>query len=164
MTVGNDIYPSFIDGELRTERERRANLEARGVSVVSQSGGLVTLLLGVAAFTNDSSALPSFGIGALVAGLILFLGAGLCGILVNFWPIYPAHPVADAATMKQMATTKRFADESEARTVISHINIGTIASLRRGNDKKIRFVAIAQMFQVLAVIVVSVAVVIAITR
>jgi hypothetical protein len=133
---------------------------------VSQSGGLVTLLLGVAAFANrtDSSALPPFGVVALIVGLILFLGSGVCGILVNFWPIYPAHPVADAATMKQMATIKRLDTESDARSVISHINVGTLAGLRKGNDKKIRFVTIAHIFQVLALVVLSVAIVVAITR
>jgi hypothetical protein len=157
---GDAIYAAFIEGELRTERERRTALEARGVAVVTQSGGLVTLLTGIGALTKGatSAPIPLTAIIAVVCALVLFFGAALCGILVNFWPMYPPHTVAGTATMTQMRTTKRDQSDEEARSVVAHLHIGTVDSLRKGNDIKVHWVAGAQFCQILALVAVSVAV------
>lgn len=163
---GEEVYTAFIESELRTERERRATLEARGMSVVAQSGGLVTLLTGVGAVAHGaaSAPLPTAAVVGVILALVFFFGAALSGILVNFWPIYPPHAVADASTMTQMRMTKRDHSEEEARSVVAHIHIGTVESLRKGNDLKIQWVAAAQFCQILALIAVSVAVYFVVTQ
>ena len=45
--VSNDqvaVHQSFIDAEVKAERDRRAALDARGQALVTSSGVLVTLL------------------------------------------------------------------------------------------------------------------------
>lgn len=161
-----EVYFAFIEGELKAERERRAALEARGVSVVTQSGALVTLLTGVGAVVHgaSSSALPTLAVRALVAALVFFFLAALGGILVNFWPLYPGQNVADNATMTQMRTTKRRDTDEVARSTVAHLYIGTLMNVRKGNNRKLEFVAAAQFFQILALVAVSIAVYFVITH
>ncbi|WP_327006041.1 hypothetical protein OHA72_01335 [Dactylosporangium sp. NBC_01737] len=157
---GDQIYAVFIEGELKGERERRTTLEARGVSVVTQSGALVTLLAGVGALVKGitSTAPPSAVIVAVICALVFFFSAALCGTLISFGPIFPPHTLADAATMTQMRTTRRDHSEEEARSVVAHLHIGTLDSLRKGNDIKVRWVVAAQFCQILALVAVSAAV------
>ncbi|GAA1794389.1 hypothetical protein GCM10009682_15210 [Luedemannella flava] len=164
--TGEEVYSAFIDGELKTERERRATLEARGVSVVAQSGGLVTLLTGIGALAKGAGvgALPTVAFGAVIVALVFFLGAAVFGILVNIPHLYPPHPVADAATMTEMRTSKRDHTDAEARSVIAHLHIGTVDKLRKGNDLKVQWISAAQFAQVLAVVALSVAVWVIITH
>lgn len=162
----NEVYTAFIEGELKTERERRTTLDGRGAAVVTQSGGLVTLMTGVAAFVKGTApqALPPFAAMALILALVFFVGAAVCGILVTFAHAYPPHSVADEATMQRMRNEKRDHSDEEARTVVSYLHEGTVASLRKGNDRKVNFLTWAQGFQILALLTVSMAVFVQIVR
>lgn len=157
---GDEVYTAFIEGELRIERERRTALEARGTGVVAQSGGLVTLLAGVGALAKGvtSVAPPRVAIVAVVFALVFFFGAALCGSLVNFWPLYPPYKVADGATMTEMRTNKRDHTDEEARSVVAYIHVGTLESLRKINDRKVKWVGAAQLCEIFALLAVSVAV------
>lgn len=154
------IYLDFVEDSLRAERDRRATLEARGVSIVAQAGGLVTLLAGVGTLFigNRGSALTLAAILPLMLALIFFVLAVIFGILVSFSPLYPRHPVADKETMTKMRTSKRDDTDDDARSAVAHIHIQTIEALRKGNRRRIWWIVAAQVCQVLAVVSLSVAV------
>ena len=162
---GEEVYATFTEGELKAERGRRASLDGRGAAVVTQSGGLLALMTGVAAFVKRAvpEALPPLAVMALILALVFFVGAAACGILVNFPQIYP-YDVADEATMTKMRIDKRDHSAEEARSVVSHVHIKTVVSLREGNNRKANFVTAAQVFQILALVTVSIAVFVEIVR
>jgi len=154
MTDFSSVYPDFIEGELKTERERRANLESRGGTVVTQSGALSTLLIAAAAFVRGSGAahLSNYATVMVVISTLLFLGAGVLGILVTFPYLYRGQPVADDATMEKMLTVRRADPEADARTVVATVHKGTLSAMRAGNHRKALLLSLAQISQIVGLL------------
>jgi hypothetical protein len=150
VTDYSSVYPEFIESELKTERERRANLESRGGSVVTQSGTLSTLLIAAAAFVrgNQTAHLPNYAVIMVVISTLFFLGAGVLGILMTFPYLYKGQPVADEATMEKMLTVRRADPDADARTVVATVHKGTLSSMRTGNRRKALFLSWAQICQI----------------
>jgi hypothetical protein len=85
------VYAAFIKDNLQHERDRQSSLQQRGMTVVTTSGALLTLLLGLASFTtpSTSSGAPSiFHLSGtarsfLTVPLILFALAAIAGVASN---------------------------------------------------------------------------------
>jgi hypothetical protein len=52
LPTAGDAYTALIIEQLAEERSRKTSLEQRGISVITSSGALVTLLFGLAALTT----------------------------------------------------------------------------------------------------------------
>lgn len=93
-TAGPD-YGELIREQLAEERVRKASLEQRGVTVITTSGVLVSLLFGLAAVVTESKTfqVPDAARYLLVLALVLFVGAAASGIVLNSPRKYvEAHP------------------------------------------------------------------------
>lgn len=145
------IYVAFIDGELKAERERRAALDARGLSVVTSSGSLVALLAAIGAFASGSGKfeLPSGARLLLMAMLAAFASAAALGILVNQSRPYD---VALTETLDKMVTDRWGDDRVDSRNNVARLNIRTIHTLRNGNDRKARLLSYALLAQLVALV------------
>jgi hypothetical protein len=125
-------FVAFIQRELESERERRKSLDARGVSVVTTSGSLTTLLAAVGAFVSGRSGfrLPAGAVGPLTLTLLAFAFAAVCGIVVTAlrW-----HDVAAPDQLNIMLGEKWPTDEIDARNYVAQLDVRTIESLRTGN-------------------------------
>jgi O-antigen/teichoic acid export membrane protein len=78
-------YFETIKDQLSEERATKASLEQRGVTIVTTSGVLATLLFGFGAFVYGQKTLPigPEGTGFLISALVLFVIAGAFGLLAT---------------------------------------------------------------------------------
>jgi hypothetical protein len=145
-----ETYSTFIKDQLDAEYDRRASLDARGIAVITTSGVLATLVIGAASFSLGKDYVPStLGRGLVVAGLILFCGAALFGLIASALRSYD---VAKRARLEDMTSNAHWADsEEEARRNTAASNTATIKSLREGNDQKATRLVIGLSLQLLAV-------------
>ncbi len=72
MATGGDVFATFIDGEVKAERERRIALDSRGAGVLTTSGTLVTLVFAVGVVVTGAT-----GYSPSVATTLLLI-LGLC--------------------------------------------------------------------------------------
>jgi hypothetical protein len=149
------VYCAFIEAELGTERERRSNLDSRGVTLVTTSSSLVTLLAAVGAFVlrSDKFALPSAAKVPLLVALCAFAIAAACGIMATW---LHKSTVADVADLRAMRTSRWKDDPIDSRNAVAFINIKTIESLRNKNDRKARWLISGQLAQLSALIALAV--------
>src|SRR5688500_4320382 len=86
MTDQGETYAQFIESELKAERDRRTSYDARGQALITTSGALVTLLVGVAAIVrvNVISQLPMAVSVVVAAAILLLIAASGCGIVVGW--------------------------------------------------------------------------------
>lgn len=158
MTAGGSdppaglAYGELIAEQLVEERSRKESLEARGLSVITSSGVLVTLVLGLSALGTEAGtlALPQLARTLLIAAGASFVLAAVCGIAVNF-PM-PYREVSIAALRR--LTEARWWDNkvSPARRRTAEARIEVLAAARETNAWKVRFLLAGLIFEVLAVI------------
>lgn len=80
-------YSAFVAAQLAEERTTKTSLESRGITVITTSGGLVTLLFGLVALATKEAqtyTLPALSTQLLVAAAIALTAAGVLGLLTNF--------------------------------------------------------------------------------
>jgi len=132
---GGERYASFVDQELKAERDRRETLDSRGQAIVTTSGALVALLGAVGAFVIDRSGfvLPTDAHYPLLATLGFFVVASFLGILGTFNFKYE---VADRDTLAELAQAHLTDSDQLALTSTVGTNVTTIVTLRRGNNIK----------------------------
>jgi hypothetical protein len=147
-------YSAFIDAQLQTERRRRETLDARGLAVVTTSGGLVTGLTAITAFVGSGRTyvMPSRAVLPLTLALVTLTFAAGLGIITNR---AIAQEVVSTNTLIRIRTTHWTDDETDARNFIAAANIKMIESLRRGSNTKAKWLRGALSAQVLALLFLS---------
>jgi hypothetical protein len=154
---GSTVYLAFISSLLASEESRKASLEARGIAVVTTSGALVSLLLGlVAAITGSKTfVIPASAYTPLFSGGVLFGIAAALGILTNVPFLYKSVKLASL----RVATTDLWTDTPEdAELMVASTQIGLYASARASNSLKAIFVLIALVVEVAALIPIIIAI------
>jgi hypothetical protein len=145
------VYAAFIEAELRHENERRVSLDGRGVGLITTSSSLVTLLAAVGAFVirGDKFLLPHSAAVPLLVALSAFSTAAFCGIAATWLQNYSVAAVGDMAAMRG----DHWGDDPiDSRSVVSHINLQTIDSLRTMNQRKVGWVKAGQAAQLVALL------------
>jgi hypothetical protein len=145
------VYSTFVETELKVERDRRSSMESRGQSLITTSSTLVTLLAAVAAFVirGDNFVLPYSARVVLLVVLLAFAAAAAAGIMANW--LHP-YVLADVLALKRMRTDQWADDAVDARSVVMNLNIVTIESLRDGNQRRVPWLIAGQVCQVLALV------------
>jgi fumarate reductase subunit C len=86
MSAGTQ-YSAFIAAQLTEERSTKTSLESRGITVITTSGALVTLLFGLVALATKQAAtytLPDVATYLLVVAALLMTLAAVFGLLTNW--------------------------------------------------------------------------------
>jgi hypothetical protein len=153
--AAQSTWAPFIEAELKAERERRATLDTRAVAVVTTSGTLVTLVFAIGGLTLGSRNIPVEGGGLsgwsvwpAVAALIMFTFAAT---LALYGGRNVPYEVADKTALAKMTTTHWAMNEDDARQVVLYYNVGTIDTLREGNNHKARMLILALAAQLVAI-------------
>lgn len=123
-----EAYGQFIKDELAAQDVRKASFEQRSIAVITTSGTLATLLLGLAALATKASStfvVPSDARPWVTAALFGFFVSALAALTVNLPLSYEAATVEemrsrlrddppwnDAAAMKDIGFTRLKAIES----------------------------------------------------
>lgn len=156
MVNAGVVFADFVEKELNAERQRRASLDARGVSVLTTSGTLVTLLLALGALVTDLDGFePSqISLWTLAGALAGFVSSALLSLLANRLRGYEVTQPAQLHEWRDRdGAWHDTADK--ARRVITKANILTIASLRQGNNTKASFIEAALWAQFGAVLLLA---------
>lgn len=161
MADQGTVYAGFIETELQGEQDRRTAHEARGSAIVSTSSGFVTLIFAVAAIVlGGDYQFTDASIPFIVLVLVLFVASGIAGLLAN--KLYN-YDVPKTQTMKTMLSTQWTDTETTARNNTSWLRLATLTTLRIGNNKKANSIVWGQAFQLAAIVLLLVTVVIELT-
>jgi hypothetical protein len=148
----------LIEEQLAEERERKASLEARGISVITTSGVLVTLLLGFGALVggDDDLVLPALAEVAVVGGLVGFVAAAVAGLYSNSPVEYDEAEAEDLRTWLQPQLWEAESVAGELRA--AEARVAVLVAARRVNDRKALVLAGAIASEVVAIVLLAVAV------
>lgn len=150
-------YSELVAEQLTEERARKASLEARGLSVISTSGVLVTLLLGLSAVVSTTTdfELPQTAKLLLATAGALFVLAAVGGIAANFPAPYREIRVAALRRLTEERWWENQASPAQRRAAQARIDI--LGAARGVNAWKVRFLLAALILEVLAVLVLAAA-------
>jgi uncharacterized membrane protein YbhN (UPF0104 family) len=149
-------YLATIKDQLAEERATKVSLEQRGITIVTTSGVLTTLLFGFGAFVYGQSKLhlSNEATGFLVSALVLFVLSAACGLLANQPRSYRE---ADTGALRERVATGEWHKDSPAvaarRDAVMLIKI--LDSYRHANAGKARRVYAGISLEVLAVVCVA---------
>jgi len=157
-THAGSAYAELIKDQLLEERSRKASIEQRGLAVITTSGGITSLLLGLALLvTADGSPLSIGALLSLAAAVVLFVAAAVEGLWAN-WP----RPFMEARPdeLSRLVTLDYWsADPLLGEMRSAEARIGILKTARDMNDRKVSTLAWAIRLEVIAILVVSVSVV-----
>jgi hypothetical protein len=150
-------YSELVVEQLAEERARKASLEGRGLSVITTSGILVTLILGLSAVVNntDGFELPDKAKLLIVAAGGLFVLAAIGGITANFPSPYREIRVSALRRLTEERWWLNQVSPAQRRAAQARIDI--LDAARVVNAWKVRFLVAALIFEVLAVLALAAA-------
>ncbi|MGY1618120.1 hypothetical protein ACI797_15380 [Geodermatophilus sp. SYSU D00691] len=153
MEEAPSVLSEFVSAELKTERERRATLDQRGITIVASSSTLVTLLSGLAAFVALGDGDPKASIATFSTFCLTLAGfatAAFFGLWTN--RSYGYQVLHEESLL-------RFRDEEmwgksgdEARWLLYRVNVTTLETIRKGNERKSRLVNRGLLAQLIALL------------
>jgi len=151
------VFPDYVKELATTEDARRASLEARGASVITSSGALVTLLFALSALaTKQQSFVLSSGPRKLLAVATVAFVIGAMLAIGTYVPRRTrlTDPVQLARQLPEL--WKHDNDFARKKTAISRLV--ELADSQRVNDVKAGLLVAAVAFQVIGVLLVAVSV------
>jgi len=141
VASAGDVFSTFIAEQLTAEQARRANIDARGLSVVTTSGTFIGAVFAIGAFVlGKDYKVSQFGLVVIWITLSLFVIASIAAVAASL-PL--GYGVADTASLSAMAGDHWTDAEDEAKRELATSNIKTITALREANRKKARAIVIA---------------------
>jgi hypothetical protein len=157
-SAGGLVYVELLKEELQEERARKTSLEQRGLSVITSSGTLVTLLFALAAVVTGSKSFSGVDRAPkvlLVIALALFIIAALGGILTN-WPLGYGEP--NPSDLTRLIATEWSSSVQEATAATAEARADVIGVAKSRNDLKATALVAAMVAEVLAVFFVALSV------
>lgn len=153
--IGADVYLAYINSLIATEESRKTSFESRGITVITTSGTLVTLLFGLVAVVTGAEkfTLPEGSHGYLVAAVGLFVAAACLGIVTNMPILYPNVSIAQT-DLDNMTTDGVITADVTVAIRLKSILDGT----RRANTIKSYFLVGATILELAAVVALAIAV------
>jgi hypothetical protein len=150
--AGQREYAKYIEAQLVREDERKKSFESRGVTVITSSSTLATLLLGLIAIATRSSqtfTLPSDAEEPLALALIAFTFAALLALFTNIpWSVDEADPDGLARVMDSDAWIE---GEGEAIRSVAANRLAVLRGASSANTKKGWALVAAMLFEAIAV-------------
>lgn len=130
------IYSEMISDARREESERKTSLEQRGGFVISTSGALVTLLIGVLAVANrpEGARIPPPAREHLGWAVFAFAGAAVLAIFTNLPLLYAG---TDPAGLKRRVQADMWGGRRDvAARRVGEMWVNVIGSAQRQNSRK----------------------------
>ncbi|TCC40840.1 hypothetical protein [Kribbella speibonae] len=158
-----DTTGDALRGELQetmaAERAKKSTVEAKGLSVISTSGALLTILLGFAALVGlrDGERPSSTVVLVLTVGMALLALACLLGIACNLPGRYLELQPESLLSMTPVSVWRE--DGADARRELSLAHLEIITQWRRLNEIRGWMLLVAILLEVLGIFVVGGAVV-----
>lgn len=150
-----DAYGKLVADQLTEERSRKASLEARGITVITTSSTLATLLFALTAGLTAAATfkLPGSAKLPLFMALASFVIAALLGLLANLpWKYQESTP---QGLNKLLDARYWTAPAYIGQMRVAQAQISTLAVARVVNTRKARLLLGAIAFELLAVILLA---------
>jgi hypothetical protein len=144
-------YGQLIADQLTEERSRKASLEARGVTVITTSSALATLLFALTAGLTATSKfiLPVSAKLPLLLTLVTFVFSAVLSLVVNVPLRYREPTLAGLAGLLNSNYWKAPAEVGEIR--VAEAQVTSLAAARYANNLKGRLLIGAIFFELLAI-------------
>lgn len=145
----NSNYANFIKEELGYTDSTTADYRSRSLTIVTTSGGLVTLLAGLIAVASGGSktwVFPTSARGPLAVALSCFVLAAVLALLVHL-----PRNVKRATTEGLKALLTAADPDAEALDAIAEVHFKTLKSLRRLNGQLAWFLLLAIALETVAI-------------
>jgi hypothetical protein len=145
------VFPQFVKDLLTAEDKRHDSLDARGASIITVSGTLVTLLLAVAAFPGSHKGVRVGGDtqGILTVVVVAFVLAAVFAV-ATYAP-QPAR-IVDAVDLRRTLPAVWDKGDGFATKKTTATYLDQLAVAQRTNDRKARLLLAAVAMQVVAVV------------
>lgn len=137
---GGDEVAKFVTDQLTIERTRRDAINTRGLSLITTSSALSTLLFAASALVTgtDKYVPPRGALWALGGTLVGFVVAALCGLLST------RTFRAEVVEPEQLDTWRVRDDvwnnsKSNVSRLLTKANVRSLTSLRAGNNRKMQW-------------------------
>jgi hypothetical protein len=156
QTAGS-VLSQMIREQLAQERHRKDSLEQRGIAVITSSGVLVALLLGIAGITvkDQLTALPDVAKWSAGLALALFAGSAIFGLWAN-WAYKIDEPNLQQA--EDLVNTHWMEAAPDAERFVAQSYLTSVASYRAQGNKKANSLLVALILEATAIIALAVAV------
>jgi hypothetical protein len=146
-----EAYSQLISDQLAEERDRKTTLEARGITVISTSGALATLMLGL---TVGVTAATTFRFPGpvkipLVLALAMFVLAAACGLTANVPMHYKEPTVGALAGLVDVAYWTGPRQTGSLRVAEAQVKV--LEASRVANAMKARLILAAISFELMAI-------------
>jgi hypothetical protein len=149
VTVGTS---DVVSREWDREWERKTTLEQRGITVITSSGALASLVFAITAVITKGTSFGAFKVPEAIfitGSLVLFVGAALHGIRVNRPEQYEIPPVSDFLRLADPPVDVKEQRELTARFARA------LETTRRVNNEKAELLEAALRWQLAAVVAVG---------
>jgi hypothetical protein len=161
---GGDEVARFVAEQLAIERTRRDAINTRGLSLITTSSALATLLFaGAALVTGTDKYVPPRGaLWALGGALVGFVAAASCGLLST--RTFRAEVVEpEQLDMWRVRDDVWTNTKSNVSRLLTKANVRSLTSLRAGNNRKMQWAVYGFWGQLLALASLTVAVAVIMT-
>jgi hypothetical protein len=150
-TAAGAAYGQLIVDQLTEERNRKNSLEARGITVITTSGTLVTLLFALTAGLTAASKfhLPASTKLPLLLALVAFVIAAIFGLATNL-PL--RYREATPRGLARLIDARYWTASPEIGQLrVAEVQVAVIAITRSANNLKVVFLVVAVIAELLAV-------------
>jgi hypothetical protein len=164
MARAGDVYGDLIANLLTLETTRKASIEQRGITVITSSGVLVSLLIALSALLigrNSETPLGVVSRSFIVAAVVAFVAAAGLGIAANTPRTYEG--LSDEDLDRIVAKHSWSADEEEAALLVAQQRVQELKAAIKINNRKANYVQWAITGQVIGVGLVAAAIFAALT-
>ena len=152
--TGYPAYAKFIAEQITREDARKTSLQARGAAVVATSGGIATLLLGLAALTTKEDrtfTLTQDAGGPLQGALLAFFLATLCSVYTQMPRVYKDASPAGLREIVDDESRWNDTTEAEAEKKIARNRLVSLEQAKKLNGGIANAVFFAIVFQSIGV-------------
>ena len=149
-TAGHS-YSQLIAEQLTEERSRKASLEARGVTIITTSSSLATLLFALTAGLTAAARfiLPGLARAPLLLALVSFVLSAVFGLAANLPLKYREPTPAGLAKLISNNYWKAPAEVGEMR--VAEAQVAGLAAARAANNLKVALLTTGIILELVAV-------------
>ncbi|GAB2995694.1 hypothetical protein LWP59_24840 [Amycolatopsis acidiphila] len=128
-------FAAFVREQLEVEEKRRASLETRSLAVITTSGTLVTLVLGLAALVTQRKdfTFPHAASPWLLASLVIFVLATVFAIVANS---PRRHHLLDTTTFEEIIRRRWSTSADDAVKTLAVTRLRDLERVQRVNNVK----------------------------
>jgi hypothetical protein len=154
--IAGQAYHDLIREQLREAAATKESLERRGFAVVTTSGAVLTVILGVASFAGKQIPIPSTGLALAAIALVALIAAIVFGLIVNF-PI--GYAGVAPSELRRLADSDAYwsGPFATGSRRVAGVEADAIESAARANGRKAVWLQIGIAFEAAAFVALGVA-------